>query len=98
MNYLNDENDDLQLGGGVGSDWDCNHAGDGSHTCSDTPVATGLVTVIKMTEGNHFFKGQSVSTCNSLCRQDKMFQIRLMNVEWILRTFFSKRDVIDLYC
>ena len=30
--------------------------------------------------------------------QDKMFQIRLMNVEWILRTFFSKRDVIDLYC
>ena len=57
MNYINDENDDLWLGGGVGSDWDCNHAGDGSHTCSDTPVATSLVTVIKMTEGNHFFKG-----------------------------------------
>ena len=57
MNYINDENDDLWLGGGGGSDWDCNHAGDGSHTCSDTPVATSLVTVIKMTEGNHFFKG-----------------------------------------
>ena len=31
-----EENDDECGEGGVEAEWNCNHAGDGSHTCSDT--------------------------------------------------------------